>query len=304
MVSPDPSSSPPLPLPVVPSSETWRAMSAAAREQFQCDAIDALNAAPDAMSEGRPHYKAKARLVDLLGLHFRTMGRTLYLASELAVAYPEEPVFCPDLLAVLDVPETEDDARLTWVVDDEGRGLDFALEVLHHGDRRKDLVDNVQRYARLSIPEYFIYDQARQQVLGYRLSGGKEYGRIVPQLGRVRSEILGVDFSVQAGALRVFHGNGELTGTADLVRRLSGMVNDVEDRANEEAARANEEAARAEAATMQLRAALLATLERAALVATEADRARIQHQRDPAVLGRWLVRALSATQAAAIFDAE
>lgn len=284
-------------------------MSPMARERFLCDVIDALNAAPDAMSEGRPHYNAKARLVDLLDLHFRTMGRTVYLASELAAVYPEEPVFCPDLLAVLDVPQPEDDARLAWVVVEEGRGLDFALEVLHRGDRKKDLVDNVQRYARLSIPEYFIYDQARQQVLGYRLGGGKKYDRIVPQLGRVRSGILGVDFSVQAGALRVFQGNGELTGTADLVRRLSGMVNEIEDRANEEATRANEEAtraneeaSRAEAATKQLRTALLAAIERARLSPTEAERTKIEHERDPAVLGVWLVRALSATRLSAILD--
>jgi Uma2 family endonuclease len=54
------------------------------------------------------------------------------------------------------------------VVAEEQRGLDFVLEVLHLGNRKKDLVDNVERYARLRIPEYFVYDRARQQILGYR----------------------------------------------------------------------------------------------------------------------------------------
>src|SRR5206468_6940193 len=62
---------------------------------------------------------------------------------------------------------------------DEGKGLDFVLEVLHRGDRKKDLVENVERYARLRIPEYFIYDRARQQINGYRLAGAKRYQRIV-----------------------------------------------------------------------------------------------------------------------------
>lgn len=46
------------------------------------------------------------------------------------------------------------------VVADEGKGLDWVLEVVCHGDRRKDLVENVKRYAALGIPEYFIYDVA------------------------------------------------------------------------------------------------------------------------------------------------
>src|SRR5262245_36984624 len=45
-------------------------------------------------------------------------------------------------------------ASLAWVVAEEGKGLDFVLEVLHKGDRNKDLVENVERYAQLGIPEY------------------------------------------------------------------------------------------------------------------------------------------------------
>jgi hypothetical protein len=39
------------------------------------------------------------------------------------------------VLAVVDVPRTDDDERLALVVADEGRGLDLVLEVLHHGER-------------------------------------------------------------------------------------------------------------------------------------------------------------------------
>ncbi len=42
----------------------------------------------------------------------------------------------------------------------EGRGPDFILEVLHLGDRKKDLVKNVERYARLGVEEYFVYDRS------------------------------------------------------------------------------------------------------------------------------------------------
>lgn len=40
------------------------------------------------MSEGRPHKKAKTRAIDLLGLHFKAMGRLIYLAEEMAVVSP------------------------------------------------------------------------------------------------------------------------------------------------------------------------------------------------------------------------
>lgn len=102
------------------------------------------------------------------------------------------------MLAVVDVPQPEDDERLAWVVADEGRGLDVVLEVLHRGDREKDLVDDVERYARLGIPEYFVYDREKQRVHGDRLAtaDARRYDRVVPQAGHIASRILGVDLAV------------------------------------------------------------------------------------------------------------
>ena len=192
------------PVPAGPSLETWKAMTPEARERFLVGVLDALSDPADTMTEGRPHEDAKARAIDLLGLHFRTMDRAVYVAEEMAVVYPGQPSFSPDVLAVLDVVQPAKDERLAWVVADEARGLDFVLEVLHHGNRQKDLVDNVQRYARLSIPEYFVYDRARQEVHGYRLGASLRYQRIVPQGGRTTSSVLGLDLAIQGGILRFF----------------------------------------------------------------------------------------------------
>jgi Uma2 family endonuclease len=128
-------------------------MPPAARERFLLQVIDALSDVRIVMSEGRQHKKAKSRAADMLGLHFKKLGRVVYVAEELAVVYPGEPSFCPDVLAVLDVPQPDDDPRMAWVVADEGKGLDFVLEVLDRGDRRKDLVENVERYRCIGIPE-------------------------------------------------------------------------------------------------------------------------------------------------------
>jgi Uma2 family endonuclease len=210
---------------------------------------EALTEAAQLMSEGQPHKKAKSRAMDLLGLHFKAKGRDVYLAEELSVLYPGERGFAPDVMAVVDLPQPEEDERLSWVVADEGRGPDVVLEVLHQGDRAKDLVENVERFARLRIPEYFVYDRAKQRVHGYRLAGpdAKRYERIVPQAGRIASRVLGIDLAVQDGRLRFFDGMAELFGSDDLITRLTGMVESLEAKAEAEQARAEAEQARAEA---------------------------------------------------------
>ncbi len=213
------------------------------RDRFLEEVLDTLSDPPIAMSEGRPHKKAKSRALDMLGLHFRAMGRRIYLAEEMAVLYPGQEPFSPDILAVLDVEEPEDDQRMAWVVADEGKGLDWVLEVLHAGDRKKDLVDNVERYASLGIPEYFVYDRRQQRIHGFRLAGSKRYQPVLAQAGLYRSAVLGIDLAIIEGSLRFYQGAAELYDTAHLLRRLQGMVENLETRSLEAEARA-EQAAR------------------------------------------------------------
>jgi len=299
--------------PVAPTEAEWRAMSPDERDRLLLKILDILSDPRAAMSEGRPHKKAKTRSLDMLGLHFGAMGRVVYLAEEMAVLYPGEEVFTPDVLAVADVPQPEDDERLAWVVADEGKGLDLVLEVLHRGDRKKDLVDNVERYARLGIPEYFIYDRAQQRIRGYRLAGAgaKRYQPIVPQGGRYSSTVLGLDLAVEGGTLRFFYGMAELFGSAELIRRLNDMVQDREAKAEQAEAKAEQAEAKAEQAETKaeqaiggLRAGILAALEARAVPVADEVRARIQACEEPATLQRWLLRALSAASAEEALSAE
>jgi Uma2 family endonuclease len=288
--------SPSLPL-IAPTLDAWRAMTTAERERLLIQINDALSDPRAAMSEGRPHKKAKTRALDLLGRHFGAIGRVIYLAEEMAVLYPGEEIFTPDVLAVLDVAQPEDDERLAWVVADEGKGLDLVLEVLHRGDRKKDLVDNVERYAKLGIPEYFVYDRARQQIHGFRLvnPGARRYQRIVPQAGRFASTVLGIDLAVVGGTLRFFHGESELGGTAGLVGRLQSMVDDL-------GAKADQAAVQAEQALAVARAGIFALLEARGVACPEDARARISACDDPATLQRWLLRATTARTTAEILE--
>jgi Uma2 family endonuclease len=295
---------PPASLPTVPTADVWHAMTPEQRLDFQVKILDALSDPASLMSEGRPHKKAKARAIDALNLHFKATGRVVYLAEEMAVLYPGEKPFSPDILAVLDVEEPEDDQRMAWVVVDEGKGLDLVLEVLHRGDRDKDLVENVERYAHLGIPEYFVYDRSLQRIHGYRLPGPgvARYQRIVPQLGHYRSNVLGLNLAIIGDALRFLVGEAELPGSADLIGRLQGMVDSVESKAEKAQAQAEEAQAQAEKAQAQAEEAqaqaekaqaqaVLTVLRARGIAVPDAARERILAERDAERLEQWLEKA-------------
>lgn len=291
---------PPLSLPVIaPTEAQWQAMSPDERESLLIRILDALSDPAQAMSEGRRHKKAKSRALDALNLHFRTIGRPVYLAEGMAVLSPGEPVFTPDVLAVLGVVEPEDDPRMAWVVADEKKGLDLVLEVLHHGDRKKDLVDNVERYASLGIVEYFVYDRLHQQIYGYRLPepGAKRYRPIVPQFGHHASSVLGLNLAIVGGKLRFFSGQAELPETADLLARLETIMTDLE-------AKATDAETQATLAKDALREAIIALLSARNIPCEGELSVRLACSTDAATLKRWLLRATTATTAEEVFSAE
>jgi Uma2 family endonuclease len=262
-----------LPLPTVPTVDAWRAMTPAARERFVIEVNAALTGPADVMGEGQPHRNAKSRILDALGLHFRAIGRVVYLADDLGVHYPGEEPFAPDILAVLDVPQPEEDERMAWVVADEGKGPDLVIEVLYKGDRDKDLVENVERYARLGISEYFVYDRLRQQIHGFRLNAGaSRYQRILPQLGHHASRVLCLDLAIIGNNLRFLSGEATLPFSADLISRLQGMVEGLESRAHEAQAAAEQ----AQATAAEARAAREAAEARTDEVCARAEAAEAE----------------------------
>jgi Uma2 family endonuclease len=222
-------------LPRGPSKKVWAAMSKAQREAFLDEVLAALSDPQELMSEGRPHSKAKSRALDELTLYFSRIGRRIYLAPEMAVVYPDEDPFSPDILAVLDVDQPEEDERMAWVVADENRGLDLVLEILHHGNRDKDLNINVDRYASLGIQEYFVYDRLNFQIHGFRLPSrsATRYREIRPRLGRYTSAVLGLDLAIVQRQLRFFAGDSELVNSTELISRLTNMMSDAEQRLND-----------------------------------------------------------------------
>ena len=211
--------------PRAPPVDVWERMTPEERERVVA-ALPIEVPEQLAQPEGDFHRKAKETAVDALDSFFKRTGRRVYVSAELGVYYPGEPRFAPDVLAVLDVEPRE---RGSWIVTKEGKGLDFVLEVHVSGDFSKDHVTNVERYARLGISEYFLFDRARGSLYGYRLPapGRRSYERIVPQLGRYTSSVLSLDLMLIDGKLRFLSGDATLPYAAELVARLGNMLDDV-----------------------------------------------------------------------------
>jgi Uma2 family endonuclease len=233
---------------MAPSAEDWEALSPAQRAAVVAALPGEVTYDEMAMPEGDRHSKAKARALDALRGYFTRQRRRIYLAQELPVYYPAEPRFAPDLLVVFDVEDVERDK---WVVSAEGKGLDWVLEVHVGGDRKKDAERNVVRYARLGIPEYFLYDRARNRLQAYRLESpdARTYTAIVPNRGLYESRVLGLEVEVDKDRLRFYAGTALLLESEELIVRIQALADEAQRRAEEEAQLREEETRRREEET-------------------------------------------------------
>jgi Uma2 family endonuclease len=274
--------------PRAPSDEQWERMTPEERQRVvemlpsEFDGLPIELAPP----EGDPHRKATTSATETLDSYYRRIGRRVYLSSNLPVFYPNEPWFAPDLIAVVDV---EPHDRGKWVVQMEQRGLDFVLEVHVAGDFKKDHERNVERYARVGIPEYFLFDRGRLSLRAFHLTPAdprsrapRAYQPVVPQDGRYPSQVLGLDLAVVGDKLRFFHGTAALEDASELIAKLGAMLNDVLIRRDEAEQRAALEAERAaleaERAGLEAERAGLEA-ERARTLARELEEARAEIER-------------------------
>jgi hypothetical protein len=216
--------------PRAPPQEVWERMSAEERAALVASLPSEFPVSEQAVPEGDPHYEAKSRARETLRGYFSRIGRRVYLACELPVYYPDEPMFAPDVIAVVEV---ETHPRMSWVVSHEKKGVDLALEVHVSGDWRKDLQRNVERYARLGVQEYWVFDRKRLRLSGWRLGEGGQYRQQVPQHGFYQSEVLGLELQVEGERLRFYMGRAPLPEADELIATLEQMVERVEARSAE-----------------------------------------------------------------------
>ncbi len=250
--------------------------------------------------ETEQHLDSAIGARDALRAFYRRTGGSFYIACGLSVHYPGEPHFTPDILAVRDVPSRPRDS---YLVARECRGLDVVIEVLHHGDRKRDLSDNVSRYARLGIPEYFVADLWRRRILGYHLltKEARVYSPLPGAEGRLRSAGLGLDLALFGGQLRFYSGTATLPTPAEEVERLGEQVLKEQEQAAEahqDAAAAQREAAAVRDQLDALRGpmvdGLLTLLRLRGLTLSVIQEEHVRECDDMDLLARWLKRAASA----------
>jgi Uma2 family endonuclease len=215
-----------------PTFEQWAGMTGEERRRYYASIPQDPPPFEVHPPEGLGHDLPTRRGMEALEQYFRKRGRHIFLASDLHVIYPNESSFAPDLIAVLDVQKEPDEELPAWVVAAEGRGIDVALEVHVSGNRNKDAVENVERYARLGIREYFLFDRPRERLFGWRLpsENATTYQHILPQEGALHCEVLDLDLRLVNGRLRFFSGTGELPAAGELIARLDKLVAALEDR--------------------------------------------------------------------------
>ncbi len=237
--------------PRAPPQEVWDRMTPEERAEVVARLPSEFPVTEAAPPEGGFHFEAKVSASDALGSFFARTGRKVFLGCELPVYYPGEAMFAPDVMAVLDADPR---ARPSWVVSQEGKGVDLALEVYVAGSWSKDVERNMERYARLGIREYFIFDRKRVRLMGWRLAEVPKrcYWPILPQQGFYASEVLGLELQVVGDRLRFYMGGAMLPESHEMIATLRQMVEEAEAHRTEEAqARAELEQRLAEEARLR-----------------------------------------------------
>ena len=108
---------------------------------------------------------------------------------------PVNPPPSPDLYVVFGVA---DRPRSTYVVWEEGKPPDFVLEIVSPSSRRRDKEEKRVLYAKMGVPEFFLYDPESEGVplWGFKLRNGTYVQlpeeRLEEDLICVHSDVLGL----------------------------------------------------------------------------------------------------------------
>jgi Uma2 family endonuclease len=176
------------------------------------------------MAETDAHRDWMVRIIEILKLLF--MGRRIYVSGNLLVYFVEgdpKKSVAPDVFVA---KNSDPGRRRVFKVWEESGWITLVLEVTSKKTRRQDLGTKKDLYARLKIPEYFLYDPLGEwlspPLQGYRLVNDA-YVLLEPQAdGALVSAQLGISFRLEGADLALFDSvTGErLKSAEERVREL------------------------------------------------------------------------------------
>jgi Uma2 family endonuclease len=198
-------------------------------------------------SDGRPmgetdlHRDAMVRHIELLRHYYH--GQQVYVSGDLLVYYEQgnpKKFVVPDTFVVKGIDPGQRRVYKTWV---ERKAPDVVIETTSRKTKRKDTVYKPDLYARLRIPEYFLFDPTQDYLdpplQGYRMVS-EAYASIAPDgEGALVSEVLALRLQIEQQKLAFYHldtGERLLTGDERAAQEARARV-----AAEEEAARLREE---------------------------------------------------------------
>ena len=217
-------------------------------------------------SDGKPradtdlHLYWIKRVQDMLETYFsRAPG--VYISGNIMmydIEGPTRTAVSPDILVCFGIGQK---FRRTYKVWEEGKPPDFVMEFSSNRTYRNDLNEKMAHYARIKIPEYFLYDPDRRYLpsplLGFRRVEGT-YVEIAADVdGGIRSEILDLNFHLMEEGLALYDPRSE--------RWLQTRAEQEAERAEHAEERAEQEAAarqKAEAEVARLQEELTRLKER------------------------------------------
>jgi Uma2 family endonuclease len=203
-------------------------------------------------SDGKPmaetdwHRDLMNALIQTLEVRYVDQPR-VYVSGNLLIFYEEgnrRIHVSPDVFVVKGIAKHQRPNYLLW---EEGKGPDVAIELTSSSTRNEDLEDKYNLYQDvLRIKEYFLFDPLsdylQPPLQGHRLRGGR-YRQIRAVAGRLPSQVLGLHLERNGRELRLYD---PATG--------QWLLTPLEMATTAETARQQAEAARQQAETAQQQA--------------------------------------------------
>ena len=194
------------------------------------------------------HRRILVRTLEVLEEYFLQRSE-VYVSGDILMYYVEgdpRKSISPDILVSFGLGKK---LRRTYLVWEEGKVPDFAMELSSKGTYRNDLGRKMELYASLGIQDYFLYDAEGlylpSPLMGFTLVDGV-YVAISPgTTGELHSPSLGLDFQVDDDGLGIYDPvAGEWLQTP--AESASARAERETTRAERETTRAEQETIRAE----------------------------------------------------------